>query len=61
MNSLALKYFAKLCLFFFDRVFVPQWQIPGKEQLEIIDSKYISQYIGKYNNRTDLHAGVELQ
>ena len=47
MNSLALKYFANLCLFFFDRVFAPQWQIPGKEQLEIIDSKYISQYIGK--------------
>ena len=47
MNSLALKYFAKLCLFFFDHVFAPQWQIPDKEQLEIIDSKYISQYIGK--------------
>ena len=47
MNSLALKYFDKLCLFFFHRVFAPQWQIPDKEQLEIIDSKYISQYIGK--------------
>ena len=37
---------------------ITQWKVPGKEKLEIIESQFLSQYIGEYirtfNRNTDL-------
>lgn len=29
---------------------IPQWKMPGKEELEIIESQFLSQYIGEYQD-----------
>lgn len=30
---------------------IPQWKMPGKEKLEIIESQFLSQYIGEYQDK----------
>ena len=29
---------------------ITQWKMPGKEKLEIIESQFLSQYVGEYQN-----------